>query len=87
MGYSRRKATAAKLELPARTGKEVELVFYHQIVGNVKKGSDNKRVITAVTFTVMLHGKFLDMQLNYWGENCPKLASIQIFTRVFSECK
>ena len=37
MGYSRRKATSAKLELPPGTRKEVELVFYHQIVEKVDK--------------------------------------------------
>ena len=37
MGYSRRKATTAKLELPPGTRKEVELVFYHQIVEKVEK--------------------------------------------------
>ena len=37
MGYSRRKATSAKLELPTGTRKEVELVFYHQIVEKVDK--------------------------------------------------
>ena len=37
MGYSRRKATTAKLELPPRTRKEVELVFYHQIIEKVEK--------------------------------------------------
>ena len=29
MGYSRRKPTTAKLELPPGTCKEVELIFYH----------------------------------------------------------
>ena len=37
MGYSRRKVSTAKLELPPGTRKEVELVFYHQIVENVEK--------------------------------------------------
>ena len=83
MGYSRRKATAAKLELPTRKRKEVELVFNHQIVGNVKKGSDNKRVITAATFTVMLHGKFLDMQLNYEAKTVQSLLQFK-FPQEFS---
>ena len=83
MGYSRRKATAAKLELPTRTRKEVELVFNHQIVGNVKKGSDNKRVITAATFTVMLHGKYLDMQLNYEAKTIQSLLQFK-FPQEFS---
>ena len=83
MGYSRRKATAAKLELPTRTRKEVELVFNHQIVGNVKKGSDNKRVITAATFTVMLHGKYLEMQLNYEAKTVQSLLQFK-FPQEFS---
>ena len=37
MGYSKIKATTAKLELPPGTRKEVELVFYHQIVEKVEK--------------------------------------------------
>ena len=37
MSYSRRKATTAKLELLPRACKEVELVFYHQIVEKVEK--------------------------------------------------
>ena len=37
MGYSRRKATTAKLELPPETRKEVKLVFFHQIVEKVEK--------------------------------------------------
>ena len=37
MGYSRRKATTARLELPPRTLREVEFVFYHQIVEKVEK--------------------------------------------------
>ena len=37
MSYSRRKATTAKLELLPGTLKEVELVFYNQIVEKVEK--------------------------------------------------
>ena len=37
MGYSKIKATTAKLELPPGTRKEVELVFYHQIVEKIEK--------------------------------------------------
>ena len=37
MGYSRRKATTAKLELSPGTRKEVELVFKPQIVEKVEK--------------------------------------------------
>ena len=37
VGYSRRKATTTTLELPPVTRKEVEVVFYHQIVEKVEK--------------------------------------------------
>ena len=37
MGYSRGKAITARLELPPGHLKEVELVFYHQIIEKVEK--------------------------------------------------
>ena len=42
MSYSRRKATTAKLELLPGTLKEVELVFYNQIVEKVEKQHSRK---------------------------------------------
>ena len=36
MGYTRRKATTAKLEWPAGLRKEAELLFYHEIVEHVE---------------------------------------------------
>ena len=36
MGYTKRKGTTAKLEMPADLRKEAEFLFYHQIVEGVK---------------------------------------------------